>query len=147
MAYGPKQGMFKPKNPSKYKGDPTCIIYRSSWELKVMGVLDSNPNVIEWNSEEIIIPYRSPVDGRMHRYFTDFAVKTKKSDGTIEKSIIEIKPKDQCKPPVRKSKKPSKRYLNEVMTWGVNQAKWEAAREYCKKRGYKFQILTEDDLF
>ena len=68
------QGRFKPDNPQKYKGDASNIIYRSGWELKLMRYLDKHPHVTRWNSEEIIIPYRSPIDGKMHRYFPDFYV-------------------------------------------------------------------------
>ena len=140
------QGKFKPKNPSKYKGDVDSIVYRSSWELRMMKWLDQNPSVIEWNSEEIIIGYRSPIDGKIHRYFTDIWAKLKEKDGKITTYIFEIKPESQTKPPVPKKRR-TKRYINEVMTWGINEAKWEAAKSYCKKRGWKFELITEKDLF
>lgn len=145
------KGKFKPKNPVKYTGDPTNIIYRSSWELKVMMFLDSHPNVVRWGSEEIAIPYESPVDGRIHRYYPDFFVEQINKDGKKERLLIEVKPKHQTQPPDIKSKMTpkgmiSKKYLNEVMTYGVNQAKWKAAIEICKDRGWKFQIMTEDEL-
>lgn len=139
------QGRFKPKNPSKYLGDPTNIIYRSGWEFRLMRFLDSHPNVVQWGSEEIIIPYKSPIDGRYHRYYTDFIVKQINREGKRETVIIEVKPKSQTKPPEKKSRI-TKSYINEVKTWGVNQAKWEAAEEYCRDRGWKFQIMTEEDL-
>jgi hypothetical protein len=137
------QGKFKPRNPDKYKGDPSNIVYRSSWELTAMLRFDQDPNVIWWQSEETVIPYRSPIDGRIHRYFVDFTVKTK--DKVM---LIEVKPKSQTMPPILKEGKPpkTKRYINEVCTWGVNDAKWKAAREYCKDRNYEFIILTEDNL-
>jgi hypothetical protein len=134
------KGQFKPKNPHKYIGNLSNIIYRSGWELKYMIYLDNHPDILQWNSEEIVIPYRSPVDGMMHRYFPDFLVKTK--DVTM---IIEIKPKKQTIPP-KKPKKVSRQYLNEVMTWGVNEAKWKAAQEYCKDRLWQFRVFTEDHL-
>ena len=134
------KGKFRPKNRSKYKGDPDNITYRSLWERQVMKSLDENPNIVEWASEEIVIPYRSPIDGKMHRYFPDFYVKT--SIG--EQWLIEVKPKVQTKPP-KKSKSRS-RYLREVKTWGVNQAKWEAAESICKKHGWKWNIWTEDEI-
>lgn len=141
------QNFFRAANPSKYKGDPSNIIFRSSWEFKVMSELDSNPAVLEWSSEEIVIPYKSPIDNKVHRYFMDFYVKKKNhSDGKIEILLIEVKPKAQTKPPKIQSKT-SKRYLTEVATWGVNSAKWKAAEAYCKQRGWRFMILTEDDLF
>ena len=134
------KGQFKPKNPHKYIGNLSNIIYRSGWELKYMIYLDNHPDILQWNSEEIVIPYRSPVDGRMHRYFPDFLVKTK-----VVTMIIEIKPKKQTIPP-KKPKKVSRQYLNEVMTWGVNEAKWKAAEEYCKDRQWQFRVFTEDHL-
>lgn len=143
------QGRFKPKNPQKYAGDPTNIIYRSRWELVLMSYLDKHSKVIEWSSEEVVIPYKSPIDGRWHRYFMDFKVKQINNEGVQETILIEVKPKKQTRPPdMKKTKtgKPTKRYLQEVQTWGVNEAKWKAAIEYCKDRKWKFQIFTEDNL-
>lgn len=143
------QGTFKPLNPQKYRGNTTNITYRSGWELKLMMTLDKHPDVLEWSSEEIVIPYRSPIDGKVHRYFPDFFVKKKNVDGKIEQVLIEVKPKHQTKPPLvqkTKTQKPTKRYLNEVKTWGINEAKWKAAVNYCADRGWKFQIFTEDHL-
>ena len=142
MAY---QGYFKPINPQKYKGNPSNIIYRSGWELKLMSYLDKHPDVIQWSSEEIVIPYRSPIDGKVHRYFPDFYVKKKNIDGVIETSLIEVKPAHQTKPPVKKTKV-TKQYINEVTTWGINEAKWKAAVEYCKDRKWTFHIFTEKEL-
>lgn len=139
------KGYFKPRNPSKYKGDPTNIIYRSRWESKFMNYLDSHPDVLQWASEELIIPYRSPVDGKMHRYFPDFIVRKRNPQGVIETLLIEIKPASQTKEPVKK-KTINKAYISEVMTWGVNQAKWKAAKEFCEDRKWKFLILTEKEL-
>jgi hypothetical protein len=145
------QGRFKPKNPKKYMGDPTNIIYRSGWEFKLMRYLDAHPDVLEWGSEELIVPYRSPIDGRMHRYFPDFLVKQINRSKKRETVLIEVKPKAQTVPPDISKKNTSKgnisrRYINEVKTWGVNQAKWEAAEEFCKDRGWKFQIMHEGHL-
>ena len=144
MAY---QGSFRPRNPSKYLGDPTNVIYRSHWELKLMSYLDKHPHVTKWCSEEIVIPYKSPIDGRWHRYFPDFYVEQINKDKRKEKILIEVKPKYQTIPPaVQKGKKPTKRYINEVKTWGVNQAKWAAAEEYCRDNGFIWQIMHEDHL-
>ena len=139
------KGFFRPKNPSKYKGDPSGIVFRSSWELKFMNYLDAHPDVLEWSSEEFAIPYRSPVDGRVHRYFPDFWVKQKNVHGDVETVVVEIKPKKQTQPPVVQTRR-TKRYINEVMTWGVNSAKWQAAEEYCNERKWKFRIFTEQHL-
>lgn len=144
MAY---KGRFRPMNPSKYKGDPTNIIYRSRWELMLMSKFDLAENVLQWSSEEIIIPYKCPTDGRIHRYFPDFWVKQKNKEGLIEEILIEVKPyKETIPPTVQANKKPTKRYLTEVMTWGKNSAKWAAAEAYCMKRGWRFEKVTEKEL-
>jgi hypothetical protein len=139
------KGFFKPKNPQKYRGDPTNIIYRSGWELKLMLYLDEHKDVINWGSEELIIPYRSPIDGKIHRYFPDFIVTKINKQGLKETAIIEVKPKKQTVPPQKQSKV-TKRYLTEVKNWGVNEAKWKAATEFCKDRGWSFHIFTEKEL-
>lgn len=139
------KGKFRPKHPSKYLGDPTNIIYRSSWERQCMVYFDNNPNIVKWGSEEVIIPYRSPIDGRYHRYFVDFIIKAKQVDGTIQTSLIEVKPFKQTQPPQIQKRK-TKRYLNEVTTYLVNEAKWKATESYCKDRKWNFQIITENEL-
>lgn len=141
MAYS---GIFKPKNPRKYVGDHTNIIWRSTWECRVMTWLDTNPNIISWASEEVVIPYISPVDGRWHRYFPDFLVKVNTKQGP-KTMMLEVKPKKQCEPP-KPQKRVTKRYITEVATYGVNQAKWKYAEEYCKDRGWEFRVITEDHL-
>ena len=140
------QGRFHPQNPGKYKGDVQNIIYRSSWELKFMQWCDRNPNVIEYASEEFCIPYLSPIDGRVHRYFPDFIMKVKEQSGEIKKYIIEIKPKKQTIPPIQTSKKRNKTFINEVKTYVVNEAKWKAAEEWCKDHLLEFMVITEDQL-
>lgn len=139
------QGKYKIKNRDKYLGDPDNIIYRSSWELKMLQYLDNTQDIISFSSEEIIIPYVSPADGKYHRYFPDFFVKIRSRDGTIRSMILEVKPHSQSIEPVIK-KNITKRYINEVVTYGVNQAKWKAAEEYCKDRKWEFKVLTEFDL-
>jgi hypothetical protein len=141
------QGRFHPQNPGKYKGDVQNIIYRSSWELKFMQWCDRNTNVIEYASEEFCIPYLSPIDNRVHRYFPDFIMKVKEQSGEIKKYIIEIKPKRQTVPPVQTSKKRTKTFINEVKTYVVNEAKWKAAEEWCKDHLLEFMVITEDQLF
>jgi len=139
------QGKYKPSNPEKYKGDVCNIIYRSSWERKFLYYCDMNKNIIEYSSEEVVIPYRSPVDNKYHRYFPDFYIKVKESNGTIKKKIIEIKPLKQCiEPKVKKIT--SKGYIYEVVEYAKNQAKWNAAKEWCLDHGYEFQVLTENEL-
>ena len=140
------QGFFIPKNPKKYIGDASNIIYRSSWEFKFLMECDNNPDILEWSSEEIAIPYRSPLDKQIHHYFPDNFIKTKQINGSIKKQIVEIKPHAQTLEPV-KGKKKTKKYIREVTTYLVNQAKWEAAKSWCADRGYDFVILTEKQLF
>ena len=142
MAYS---GRFTPSNPQKYIGDYNNIIYRSSWEARVMHKLDTADWCISWASEEVAIPYLSPVDGRYHRYFPDFIVKYKDRSGSIKTMMIEIKPHKQSEPPTPK-KRLTKQYINEVVTYGINQAKWQAANEYCLDRGWQFRVLTEKEL-
>jgi hypothetical protein len=142
MAYS---GKFNPKNPQKYIGDYNNIVYRSSWECKVMDWLDRNDNIISWASEELIIPYLSPADNKYHRYFPDFLVKAKTRDGKFKTILIEVKPKRQTLPPEPK-KRMTKQYINEVVTYGVNQAKWKAAQEFCLDRGWEFKVMTEEHL-
>lgn len=139
------KGIYTPVNPHKYKGDYKNIVYRSMWERKVMKWLDTKPDVIAWSSEEIIVPYKSPIDGKFHRYFVDFYVQVKTKDGTLKSFLWEVKPLKQATEPKQK-KRITKQYINEVTTWGINQAKWKAATEYCRDRGWEFKILTEEHL-
>jgi hypothetical protein len=142
MAYS---GLFKPRNPQKYVGDHTNIVYRSSWECKVMSWLDNNDSVVSWASEELIVPYISPVDNRKHRYFPDFIIKVKTKDGKLKTMMLEVKPRKQTIQPEPR-KRVTKQYLNEITTYSVNQAKWKAATEYCLDRGWEFKLITEDHL-
>jgi hypothetical protein len=138
------KGLFHPKNPKKYNGNADNIVYRSSWEIRVMKWLDDNPSVIWWASEEIAIPYKSPIDQRVHRYFPDFIVKLKQKNGKETILILEVKPESQTKQPVRKRK--TQRFIQESVTYAVNQEKWRAADLFCKEHGWQFKVLTEKDL-
>lgn len=146
------KGRFKPKNPGKYKGDPTKITYRSLWEFKFFRYIDEHPDVDWWQSEEVVVPYLSPIDGKMHRYFPDVVLKKKLPDGTVETIMIEIKPYKQTIVPdiskknATKTGRISRRYINEVKTYGVNEAKWTAAKKFCAERGWKFAVFTEHEL-
>ncbi len=139
------KGRYQPNNPLKYKGNFRNIIYRSLWELKFMKYCDKNANVLEWASEEIVIPYRSPVDGKPHRYFPDFYMKVKENTGLIKKYVIEVKPLKQCSPP-KKPKRQTKGYIREVYEYAKNQTKWKEAREWCADRQWEFKVLTEKEL-
>ena len=142
MAYS---GLYKPLYPKKYRGNPSRIVYRSLWEKKYMKYCDHTASILEWGSEEIIIPYRSPIDNRVHRYYPDFYIKVREKSGKISKYIIEIKPKKQTKPPYGKDKRTAA-YKREALTFAKNHAKWNAAEEFCDDRQMKFLILTEDHL-
>jgi len=133
-------GLFRPKNPSKYKGDCTNIIYRSSYELKFMNWCDLNNEILEWGSEEISIPYRSPLDKKIHRYYPDFYIKI-----GDKRYLVEIKPYRFTQEPIVPKRK-TQRFINEVMQWGVNTAKWKCAEEFCLDRGWEFMLITEKEL-
>lgn len=139
------KGYYKPINPNKYIGDSKNIVWRSRWEMVFMSYLDKHDNVLRWASEELKIPYRSPIDNRIHRYYPDFWVEKKNRQGKIDVVVIEIKPYYQTQKPKVKSRV-TKQYLYEVQTWSVNQAKWESAINYCNSKGWRFEIITEKEL-
>lgn len=134
-------GTFSPKNPQKYRGDSSNIVYRSLWERQLFRWLDEQPFVQSWSSEETIIPYRCRTDNKIHRYFVD--VKMTFTDGRT--LLVEVKPEKETKPPASRGRK-TKRFLTEVMTYAKNTSKWEAADAYAKDRGWKFEIWTENTL-
>ena len=142
MAY---RGKYYPSFPRKYKGDPTNIIYRSLWERKFMVYCDKNAKILEWGSEEIALPYISPHDSRVHRYFPDFYIKVQESTGKIKRYLIEVKPLKQTTKPT-KPKRQTKGYIRESFEYARNQAKWKAAREYCADRMWEFKVITEKEL-
>ena len=143
MAY---KGKFRPKRPKKYNGDPTQIIYRSLWEKKFMEYCDLTENISQWQSEEFWIPYKSPLDNKIHRYFPDFFIKYRDALGKMRNVVIEVKPAKQLKMPKKNTKKRTKSWAYEVQTYVVNQAKWKAAESYCADRKYEFKIMTEKEL-
>lgn len=140
------QGKFLPHNKSKYKGNPNTIVYRSGLELKYFKHFDLNPNILEWSSEEVVIPYISPKDGRYHRYFVDNYLKVMTTTGAIKEYLVEIKPLKFTKRPMKKKGQHSSTFNRAVLTWVVNDAKWKAAKEYCKNGNMTFIFLTEKDL-
>jgi hypothetical protein len=132
---------YIPVFPEKYTGDTTNIIMRSSWETRFANWCDKNPNILKWSSEETIVPYRCPTDNLIHRYFVDFKITT-----SVGKTyLVEVKPAAQTQPPVYPGKR-TQRYLTESLTYMKNQAKWKAAHEYAKDRGWEFKIITEHEL-
>lgn len=145
------KGKFNPKNPRKYKGDFQNIIWRSLWERQIMVYLDETESVLEWSSEEIAIPYISPKDSRTHRYFPDFFVKSRNAAGEEKCFLWEIKPsKEAIEPAVKtreqllaESASKKRKYYLDVIKYGINKRKWEAAEQYCKAKGWTFHIITE----
>lgn len=139
------QGKFRCEHPEKYIGDVNSVTFRSSWERVMMQRFDSDPSITFWQSEEMIIPYRSPVDGRMHRYILDFCFWANTADGQ-KKFMVEVKPKSQTKPPVRRPTETDYSYQEKVKQWLVNQAKWEAAKKQAEFEGCQFIIMTEEQI-
>lgn len=139
-----KQGVYTPVNPDKYLGDPTKIRYMSGWELEACRFFDNNPNIIAWNSEDVIIPYVKPTTGRVHRYVVDFLVQYVDRNGNTKIELLEVKPKKQTK---RSRSKNPKTRLYEDIEFAINQAKWQAAAQYAAQRGWTFKVVTENDVF
>ena len=140
------KGKFKVKNSEKYIGDSTNVIYRSLMELNFMKWCERSEKVLKWNSEEVVIPYISPMDKKKHRYFPDFLIQTNKGW-----TLIEVKPLVQTKPPKKiliekVTLKKKRRYVKAVKTWLVNEAKWNAAKKVCEVNGWKFELMTEKQL-
>lgn len=138
MAY---KGKYKIKNPDKYAGNPNTVVFRSLWERNTFRWCEANPKVKLWNSEEIVVPYKSTVDKRLHRYYVDLLIQMDNK----ETYLVEIKPKSQTQPPKKRSRK-TKRYINEQLDYIKNQDKWEAADAFAKHKGWKFQVWTEETL-
>ncbi len=139
------RGRYKPKNPHKYIGDITNIIYRSLWERKFMIFCDSTQSILKWASEEIIIPYFYSIDKKVHKYYVDFIIQLKENDGSLKTYIIEIKPYIQTIEP--KKRKCTKKYIKELVEWEKNKSKWLSADKYAKDKNWEFKILTEKELF
>lgn len=142
MAKTFKQGVYSPRHPEKYVGDPSKIVFRSSWELEMCRMLDNNKNILRWSSEEIAIPYLKPTTGKVHRYYPDFWVEYRDRNGQIKQELIEIKPYAQVNPNVK-----SRLTEYDKLTYAINVAKWQAAQQFCDKKGIKFRILTENSMF
>ena len=141
------KGKYKVKNREKYVGAVDNVQYRSSWERRFMVYCDvTQSKIVRWSSEELILPYRSPVDGKIHRYFPDFFIKYRDALGKMRNVVIEVKPAKQLKMPKKNPKKRTKSWAYEVQTYVVNQAKFKAAEAYCADRKYEFRIMTEKEL-
>ena len=134
-------GRYSIKNPSKYSGDSSNIVYRSLWEKAVFQWCDKNPKVKKWSSEEVIVPYFYEVDKKYHRYFVDMKI-TYEDNKTV---LVEIKPEKETSPPDFNGKR-TKKYITEGLTYVKNMNKWAAAQNYAADRGWGFEIWTEKQL-
>jgi hypothetical protein len=141
----PKPTIYSVVNKEKYIGDVNNVIARSKLERRFMRIFDTRPDILQWSSEELAIPYIHPIDNKFHRYFPDFWLKLKNKNGVITECLVEIKPYSQTKKP-KSQKIITESYKNTCLTWLVNQAKWKAAKEFAKKQGIDFILMTEKDL-
>ena len=141
---GTLKGIYKPQNPKKYIGNPNMIVYRSSWERKFCMYCDTRDAIKRWASEEINIPYYNPVKKRPARYYPDFYIESVDKEGKLRKILIEVKPLKETKPPQYKRR--TKNVLIAEAMYSQNQAKWNAAREFCLDQGWEFKIMTEKEL-
>ena len=135
------KGKYKIKRPEKYAGDASNVIFRSLWERNAFRWCENNPKIKLWNSEGVVIPYKCSIDKKLHRYFVDLLIEMDNK----KVYLVEIKPKSQTVPPVKKSRK-TKRYINEALTFSRNQDKWNAADKFAKHNGWEFQVWTEETL-
>ena len=142
-----QQGEYIVVNKDKYKGDIHKVRYMSSWELHLMKFFDHNDNILEWNSEDVVVPYYSQADQKKRRYMVDFYIKFRKKDGTIKKELLEVKPYAQTLPPTKKGRKKQSTFLKEVYNYQVNIDKWKSATAFAKARGMEFRLITEHDIF
>lgn len=135
------KGRYTIKNPDKYAGDARKVIYRSLWERNTFRWCENNPKVKLWNSEEVVVPYVSSVDKKLHRYYVDLLIQMDNK----KTYLIEIKPKKETQPPKPRSRK-TKKFINEQLTYITNRDKWEAANKFAEHNGWKFQVWTEETL-
>ena len=139
------QGFYTPRNPEKYIGDKTNIVYRSSWERRIFIWADDNESVVQWSSEPFPIQYFDQSTNKIRRYFPDLFVKIRNKEGVIKNYLIEIKPEKQTRAPKRGRKKTAT-YLNEVATYQKNLSKWAQAEKFCESNDMIFKIITEKEL-
>jgi hypothetical protein len=139
------QGKFRPQNPEKYKGDPSNIVYRSSWEKIFCNWCDRNDKIVSWQSEEKALWYDDPVSKKKRRYFPDFIIQFEKN-GVMVTEMIEVKPMSQVIGPPVNPKRRTQAWMNAVHTYITNQAKWNAAAKVCEDRGWSFRLVTEKEL-
>lgn len=133
------QGRFTPENPGKCmnNGNP---VYRSSWELVFMQMCDRHPHIVQWGSEVLKIPYVNPLTGKSTVYIPDFLIIYMDKNGKTHSEVIEVKPKQQTMVEHARTR-------HDMLHATVNKAKWLAAYEWCMRKGLKFRVITEDEIF
>lgn len=134
------QGKFVLKSPEKYVGTKTPT-YRSSWEHSFMTFCDNHPNIIQWASEAIKIPYRNPVSGKQSVYVPDFFVVYEDKNGNRRAELVEVKPSSQA------TLENAGKNIQNKLSVVVNTAKWQAAHAWCKRQNITFRVITEKDMF
>lgn len=133
------QGQYKPINPSKYVGTYP-IVFRSSWEHKVMVLFDTNPNISSWASESLKIPYQNPFTGKYTVYVPDFVVTYVDAKGNQKAEIIEVKPAKETFLEQAKSQRAK-------AAVALNTYKWAAAHAFAKSHSMSFRVMTENNIF
>jgi hypothetical protein len=141
------QGKFTPRNPGKYAGDVSNIVYRSGYELAAFNMIDQHPGIIKWGSEEFAIPYQIPGEWKTRRYFVDLSILCQYADGSTKKFIVEIKPFSKTRPPKKTARMKESTYQSALLEWAQNSAKWEAAERFCAEHGATFIKWTEKEIF
>lgn len=153
-----KQGLYEVINKSKLikpqdktmnsfivENDKIFLKYKSSLELKAIRYADFNKFVSSFSLEPFAIKYIKPTTGKYHRYYIDLFLEF--SNG--QKFLVEVKSSSETKPPRKPNKKTTKainNYQKALQTYYINQAKWDAAKEFAAKNNLKFIILTEKEL-
>ena len=143
-------GKYKLKNPEKYIGDPSEIIFRSSYERRFCVFCDFDSSVIKWSSEPYSIPYKNPLTGKNSEYFVDFYARIKNAYGEEVDYLIEVKPRKKLNKPIapqRDTLKKLENYNREMTEYVINLSKFSAAKAFALKIGYKFIVVTEEELY
>jgi len=140
------KGKYTPEHPVKYMGNSSNIVYRSMWERRCMKYFDVNPSVLQWSSEEVVIPYYDSMSKKVRRYFPDFLIKVKTATGESTTHLIEVKPSKDLRPPVGGRGKKKSTVLYEMKAYRMNRDKFASARKWCDERGIIFDVWTEKHL-
>ena len=140
------KGKYTPDNPTKYTGDVSNIVYRSMWERRCMKYFDVNPSVLQWSSEEVVIPYYDSMSKKVRRYFPDFLIKVKTENGEDKTHLIEVKPSKDLRPPTGGRGKKKSTVLYEMKAYRMNRDKFASARKWCDERNIIFDVWTEKHL-